>query len=221
MSARRRPVARLAGALAALAAVALAGTACGVPVSSSPQVVDGVPAGLLLPAAPTHVRPLPNSSKVFDIYLVGGDALVEVARSGTPTPQSLVAALDTGPSTFESNVEGITSDVPVGAHVTIVKLRGHVATVDLDASFGEISLLGVAQIVYTVTQLKGITGVAFYQAGSPVNAPTERGNYLSRPLTRADFGRFGPSLPVTSPPPAQHKGGKCSLAVGGTCQPSP
>lgn len=214
----RRPAALVATVLAALAGVALAGTACGVPVSSSPQAVHGVPAGLLLPAAATHVRPPRNSNGVFDIYLVGGDQLVEVARAGSPTPQSLLAALDTGPSTFESNVEGITSDVPLGAHVTVVKLHGHVATVNLDASFGEISLLGVAQIVYTVTQLKGISEVAFYQAGSPVNAPNERGNYLSRPLTRADFGRFGPSLPVTSNPPAQHKPGKpCSLAVGNTC----
>jgi hypothetical protein len=220
VSGRRVPPLLAAALLAALAGAA--GTACGVPVSSSPQLVSDVPAGLLLPATPAHARTPTSAEGVFDIYLVAGDQLVEVARAGHGTPQSLVDALNAGPTHFEATVEGITTDVPTGAHVSFVRIRSHVATVNLDASFGEFnSLLGVAQIVYTVTQLRGITEVAFFQAGGPVNVPTEDGIYVSRPLTRADFARDVPTVSVSGPPPTEHHTTatvpKCSLAVGSGC----
>lgn len=196
----------LAGVAAGLAVLA----GCGVPVSGTATVLDNVPDTLMAPAATVPVPPREHKPPggVFDIFLVFGGRTIAVPRPDDTTqqllPQLLLNDLESGPNQLEAH-EGITTALYGGA--TIVRIRGDVATVNIDASVGQLPEIALAQIIFTMTELanptgnKPITKVAFYQAGSPVDAPNENGVYESRPLTRADVARFFPAgeIPVTTP----------------------
>ena len=47
--------------------------------------------------------------------------------------------------------------------------------------------LAIAQVVYTVTQQPGVTGVTFEIAGKPVEVPTAAGAQVPGPVGRADY----------------------------------
>ena len=47
--------------------------------------------------------------------------------------------------------------------------------------------LAIAQIVYTVTQQPGVTGVTFTIAGKAVEVPTAAGAQVPGPVSRADY----------------------------------
>jgi hypothetical protein len=203
---RRLPLVALVAALLALAG-------CGVPVSNTAAVLQGVPVTLLQPAGRPYHPPAghasSNGSGVFDIYLVAGDSLVAVPRTGLPsgaTPldleQLLLSDLEAGPRPGEYG-EGITTQLPGGAQATIVSVHpaSHgtpgVVTVNLDFSV-DLPLIALAQIVWTLTDVENITEVTFYQAGKPVDTPIQTGAYEPGPLTEADYSRFKPA--AVAPP---------------------
>lgn len=206
-----------AGAVLLLAGFLLGG--CGIPMSSGPQVVTAVPDALLSPASKHKPPPkTQNPGSAFDIFLAEGNDLVAVLRPGVSTPQALLSALEAGPTDVEATY-GITTDIPSGTGASVVRVRGAVVTVNLEASFGYITTLAEAQIVFTLTQFKGIDEVLFYEAGSPVLAPTEDGDYVSRPLTRQDFAHFAAGVPLATTRPSVRCSptGPRSGSGGGKC----
>jgi hypothetical protein len=188
----------LALAAAVLAAGALA-SACGVPVATSPDVLaaSSVPLGLLSPPpGPFKVPKTPKGD--FDIFLVdsgGNGQLVAVARSDESklSIQVALTSLVQGPNRQEV-FGGLGSDLPPGVPLQAKKLNRHgVVTINLGQNFGEnLPPRAIAQMVWTVFQVRGVTGVLIEENGSVVSAPTQSGAAVDRPLTPADYTDYYP-----------------------------
>ncbi len=203
MSGRRRAVTLVA----TFAVMALAVTACGIPISGSPSVIakNDVPFHLLDPDTSTTENPsIPPEVSVPEwIYLVSpgpGQHVVNVARNvriPANLTQILGALLD-GPTQSETS-QGLQSFLN-GTKVTVaVTVSGGVATVDFSSNpfqvVGAYQTLAVAQVVYTVTQQPGLVtvGVLFQIAGQPIGVPTTPlGPQVFGPVNRASFAAQAP-----------------------------
>ncbi len=82
---------------------------------------------------------------------------------------------------------------------------GGVATVNFTSDpilvVGPDQTLAIAQVVYTVTQQPGVTGVTFEIAGKAIEVPTAAGAQVPGPVARADYAPQAP-LPDSPAPPA-------------------
>jgi hypothetical protein len=198
---RVRPI-RLT-ALGCLVVVACGATACGVP-SGGPQAIQ-VPAVLLAgPPRHTHQESAKPGAGFFDIYLIQNGHVIGIDRRGAATSNDLLTQLERGPLPNEG---GLSTAILPGAVATIVKVKGqvvhdHVVTVNLGLSFGDLSTIGFAQIVYTITQLPGATAVLFDEDGSQIATPVGGNAPLAlAPVTTADYAQYAPTLatpPTTS-----------------------
>jgi spore germination protein GerM len=139
----------------------------------------------------------------------GGSAkLVPVRRLGDASVIPVQAALDSlfgGPSPFEADSAGITTAIPVSA--TLVALDPddrHDGSVSVDVS-GGIGSAGsrhamrarLAQLVYTVTRVPGVTAMHLLVDGRAVTQLG--GEPVADRLTRDDFLDFLPSILVDWP----------------------
>ena len=192
MSGRRRRA-----AVVAVVAVALGLTACGIPTAASPTPIakSDVPYHLLNP--PTTTTTLAGSSPAVgvpeQIFLVAPNGHLVAAGREVAVPASLtqvVGALLAGPTATES-ASGIQSFLNrTGVQVTLANTTG-VATVSFTTNpiqvVGPDQTLAIAQVVYTLTQQPGVTGVTFEIAGKSIEVPTAAGAQVPGPVTRADF----------------------------------
>jgi hypothetical protein len=193
--ARRARVRTGAGLL--LAATALVASACGIPTASSPTPIakSDVPYRLLDPPTTTTTTPGSNPAVGVpeQIFLVAPSghlvaATREVAVPASPT--QVLAALLAGPTATES-AAGVQSFLTHAGLQATVTQAGPVATVHFTDSpiqvVGPDQTLAVAQVVYTLTQQPGITGVSFEIGGKPVEVPTAAGAQVPGPVGRADY----------------------------------
>jgi lipoprotein-anchoring transpeptidase ErfK/SrfK len=145
-------------------------------------------------------------------YFVLGQQLVAVPASGT-TINDAVARLIAGPSTTEIK-RGVLSFVPKTVKLKAASLTDHTATVDLGAAFAragnaEARTARLAQLVYTVSSVPGVTSVRVRVDGhAPPPGSFPRFD-LTRPITKAEIARpkvklrknpaprFGPPSPAT------------------------
>lgn len=172
----------------ALAAVMLA--ACGpttvtvIPDSDLPEDVYGSP-------TPAQVEELPARAM---IYFVRSRRLVTVQMSLPETgtlPEALMETLLDGPPS------GYRSAIPPETRLISISVEGGVATVDLSDEFersapGRVLALRVAQVVYTATETPGVFAVRFAIEGVPKGVIAGEDRVVRRPVTRADYDRFGP-----------------------------
>jgi spore germination protein GerM len=188
--------------VAMFAAVALAATACGIPISGSPSVIakSDVPFHLLDPDTSTTESPstAPEVGLAEWIYLVSpgpNQQMFGVARD-VRFPANLtqiLGALLEGPTTVETS-EGLQSFL-TGTKVTVTaSVSGGIAIVDFSSNpfqvVGLYQTLAFAQVVYTATQQPGVVtvGVLFQIAGQPIGVPTTpSGPLVSAPVNRASF----------------------------------
>ncbi|NHC15652.1 GerMN domain-containing protein [Motilibacter deserti] len=186
---------------ALLVAVTLAG--CGVREASTPAYVDpaAVPYGLLGSAAPT-------STVTGTGELLGGGPAVYFVRDGrlepTPAPprsgtgldqlDQLLDALAAGPPAAQQR-RSIGTALPPGVSLRVVGVRAGVATVELagDPTGSDVDQapLAVAQIVFTVTSLRGAESVLLTRDGDRLSAPLPDGSLVDRELTAADYATVG------------------------------
>lgn len=183
--------------LALGATLVLAG--CGVGAERSPHKLDsrGVPFGLLAPATSTTTTTQVAESTVI-IYLQGTQRLVPVVRT-VPSSAGIPAVLKelgTGPSPAESG-QGMTSPISSAAPLSLLSLRAGIASGDAPPSFealgGQDQIVAAAQLVFTLTGLPGVTGVALLVGGQPTQVPTAGGSLSQGPLTRTDYTSLGPA----------------------------
>lgn len=187
--------------------------ACGVPTNRSPQLIarKDVPFHLLAPSLPTTTTTTTEPAAVsvpVHIYLIGAaDHLTPVARD-IPLPAAdpaVLAALVDGPTGAEASA-GLQTDVPATTKVLSVSTSSatQVATVDFSSDFGQVvgpeQILPVAQVVFTMTSLPGITSVLFQLEGQAIDVPTGSGAQVPGPVSRAQFGPQAPVVPTPSPP---------------------
>jgi spore germination protein GerM len=167
---------------AAVVCVALGAGACGIPTANSPTAIakSAVPYHLLNPPTTTTTAPgtPPAVGVAEQIYLVSPDGHLVAAAREVAVPASssqVLGALLAGPTTTESasGIQSFLTDNGVRATVTET---GGVATVHFSTSpiqvVGPDQTLAIAQVVYTVTQQPGITGVTFEIGGKPIEVPT-------------------------------------------------
>ena len=145
------------------------------------------------------------------IFLVDADAggvgagLVSVKRdvdaAADLNPSAVLAVLFAGPNSLEQGND-ITTALPVGMKLLRWSPRsGGVVAVDLTDGLrqltGEQLILGLAQIVYTVAALEGLSGVRVTIEGVPTSWPDVNGRLQSDPLTVYDYpGLVGTSQPA-------------------------
>jgi spore germination protein GerM len=183
--------------------VALAVAACGLPTATSPTPIakSAVPYHLLNPPTTTTTVPgtPPAVGVAEQIYLVSPDGHLVAATREVAVPASssqVLGALLAGPTATEtaSGIQSFLSGNGVRATVTET---GGVATVHFSTSpiqvVGPDQTLAIAQVVYTVTQQPGITGVTFEIGGKPIEVPTATAAaQVPGPVGRADYLPQGP-----------------------------
>ncbi|MHB1446448.1 MAG: GerMN domain-containing protein [Acidimicrobiales bacterium] len=202
----RRPSLAVLGLVAVLA---LAGTACGVPVQTRPVALSAnqLPAGLTAASTTTTLHGSSTPVSLIQVYFVAGDRLVARSRL-VPSPGSLPEALAdllAGPTPAESAAGIRTSINPATELISERVIRDRVV-LDLSPTFadtgGPDQILAIAQFVYTVTGIQaGVNGVSFELGASPVAVPTANGTLLSAPVGRADYASL-----VASHAPASSSG---------------
>ena len=185
-----------------VATLALGLAACGIPTASTPSPIakSDVPYRLLDPATTTTTAPgAPPAVGVPElIFLVAPSGHLVAATREVAVPASLtqvVGALLAGPTATEAT-EGIQSFLNrTGVQVTL-STTGGVATVNFTSDpilvVGPDQTLAIAQVVYSVTQQPGVTGVTFEIAGKAIEVPTAAGAQVSGPVARADYAPQAP-----------------------------
>jgi spore germination protein GerM len=185
---------RLRGLLGVTLVAALLG-ACGDTTESHPVKLNKneVPFGLL--AEPTTTLPqktVATRRYAFVVYFEGRDGVVPVVRSASepPNPKTVGVALLTGPTQDEADV-GMRSAIPSAAIRGFGRPVRSTVTVDITQPFTEVSgseqKIALAQIVLTLTLLKGVKQVRFLLDGEPVSVPRSNGTLTRAPVRRSDY----------------------------------
>jgi hypothetical protein len=144
-------------------------------------------------------------------YFVLGQQLVAVPAPRA-TIKGAIARLIAGPSTTEIR-RGVRSFIPKTTKLEAASRAGHTATVDLGSALAngnaEARTARLAQLVYTVSSVTGITSVLVRIDGRAPAAGLFPRFDLTRPVTRAEISRpkvelpkypaprLGPPSPVT------------------------
>jgi spore germination protein GerM len=172
---------------AGLVGLAIALAACGFPTQDAPHPVDVDEAPL---SSTSDTAPVRNEE--VTVWFVDDDHLASSGRS-VPSPVTATAALAAtaaGVSASES-AAGLRSAIPDPAMVLGATVAGGAAIVDLAPDFLDIpagdQVLALAQIVYTLTDLRGIGRVRFQIDGEPVAVPLPDGGSTSDSVSREDF----------------------------------
>jgi spore germination protein GerM len=188
-------------ALTALAALAFAASACGVRDDDEPRslAADEVPYGLLAEAsATTTSQPTPSVPKEpAVVYFVEPSEHLVKARRDVNRPPTVAKALTSllfGVQQDEA-ANGWRSAIDPTASIQARAVDPSTYVVDLSPEFAQGStseqLLRIAQIVYTATEIPGVTGVRFTLNGTPIQAPTPTGS-TSEPVGRDAYQEYAP-----------------------------
>lgn len=191
-----------AARLAALVAVALTATACGVVAGGSAHPIpdNEVPFHLLTKETPSTTTTAAPANVPVTVYFVSPtqQSLVSAQRT-VPldnTLRTVLHALFAGPTTKEKSA-GVRSSI--SPDVRLLRARPErpdgatgVVTLDLNQAFGDISgtqqVLAVAQIVYTTTAYLGTGyGVLFEIDGVATDVPTVTGAQVPGPVHRTTY----------------------------------
>ena len=149
------------------------------------------------PTKSTTTTTTPAETTSFRVYFVKDGRVQPVPRKVPKTQAVVTAALKellAGPSKAEQRDLGLITGVRVFPYMPRVSIVNGVARVE---NLRDFSQLGLAQIVYTVTQFSGVKAVE-----------------LGQRYTRADFEDQTPIILVESPLPFQHV--KSPLRATGT-----
>lgn len=172
--------------------------ACGLSANPAPNrlAAEDVPFGLLDPptsttaAAPTTVPP--QSSQTVQVYFVRDKRLVAVERE-LPVPTTafdLVSELLDGPTEAEAS-KGLRTAIATGTQLLSATVVDRGVVTDFSGEFGNIQgedqILAVAQVVFTVTGLDGVTGVTFRLDGKAVDVQRGDGTIRPGPVGRLSF----------------------------------
>ncbi len=181
----------------AVGALLTLGAGCGLPTDKRARPVEQAKLPPML-AAPTGTAAETSTSlagtihTAYLVWYIGAGQLVPAERMlelGAPYAE-LIDAIAAGPTEEETTTEGWRSVVAAGT-VTGVSLSGGVATIDLAPTFSEVAaadqILGVGQLVLTITEYPGIGQVRLTIGGEPIKIPLPDGTQVGRDVARDDF----------------------------------
>jgi hypothetical protein len=185
---------RLASPLLLVLAVVVVG-GCGVPGQSRPTQLDETGVQVIVSGSAT-TRHIGASTRLVELCLVSADHLVPIVTE-LASPLSLRGTLAALVDSAKTNREtGVRSVINAPNLVTAGVAAGGVATVELHAEFTRIpaadQVLGIAQIVCTLTSMPGIGQVRFTRNGRPLDIPRGDASLTNRPVSRSDYKDFLP-----------------------------
>jgi spore germination protein GerM len=182
-----------AGALTLGVVMVLTVASCGVPSQSAAEKIppDQVPFGLVAAGEVSTTTTDVLNPSAATVYLIRADKLVPVERSSSGLgAMDRVAVLAEGPTEAES-ADGFRSAINDEAVVGGVTVTGPLAVVDFTSRFSELprgdQLLAVAQLVYTLTEIPGVTELSFRLEGRPTAVPRADGSLSDLPVTPSDY----------------------------------
>lgn len=187
----------------ALAAVALlVAGGCGVPEDSEARPIspDALPFRLAAPQRATE-DPETSGPITAEVYFYDSrtEQLVAVTRQvPSLTVEDRLAALFGGITQEEAD-RGLVTFIAEGtAIVSPAQVEAGTVVLDLNAEFTEGQptadhLVAVAQVVWTVTDVRGVRGVLFRRNGEPIAEVSGDGEAVSTPLDRGDYPDLGPA----------------------------
>lgn len=176
-------------------ALAFAAVGCGVRAQSTAQRIAArdVPFGLTQAHAPGTTTSTPTAPHAFTLYFLAGDHLVPVARGKgqTASPETVLKALAAGPNGADSDV-GLRSLLSPDLEVDAVSVAGNTITIDVTGQFAsDTSLAGrrlaLAQLVFTATEIPGVSHVNLRLDGQTAEIPDANGQLTRGYVSRSDF----------------------------------
>ena len=171
--------------LAATAALLLAATGCGIPLDSAPR------------NAPVESKPSPKSEATTVeggfgawIYLTHDGRLLATFREVKDRrPATILDSLLLAVPANEV-ARGYVTQIPTGTKALAVRRTDQSIIVDLDSTFNDVigaaRQKAIAQIVFTMTDLEGVSGVRFAVEGKAVDVSTPNRGDVER-VTDCDF----------------------------------
>ena len=200
----------LLGMLAVLVVVI---ASCGIPEDGSPRALeaDDLPTELTEPPATPSPTPteVPIATTTVLIYLVDADQFVVGVERDLPVPllfKSVIEELILGPTQQEADEQGLTSVLPLETIVLDVELVDDTLVINLAEGTlqeigSELLTIGIAQLVYTATELDGIDQVLIQIEGEFRTLPTDEGDTQDR-VSRDLYRSFDPDfVPPPTPTP--------------------
>jgi spore germination protein GerM len=179
--------------------------ACGIDESSAPTVLEdeNLPCVLRGDCDTSATSPPSGSTThtivVYFVERIGDDTRLKETERDVAGSDVLAAleALFTAPPDDDERERGLTTSIPEQATLRDVTDVGNgVVRVNLSEGFGNVTGQGqrvaYAQIVWTATELEGVSGVLFAIEGEPQSAITGAGTPKDDPVRRSDYADFRP-----------------------------
>lgn len=170
----------------AVAATSVAG--CGFPTEAEPVAIEVEEA--TSPSADTTPAEVPVDTIV--VWFVRDGELTSVEREVPKPvqPADAVAAI-AGGVTDEEAERGVRSAIPSASMLLTASASRGTVTVQLSSAFAEIPVgdqsLALAQVVFTLTELRGVGRVRFEIDGLTVAVPLPDGTSTEDSVSRDDF----------------------------------
>ena len=197
------------GLVATAMALLLVATGCGLSVEDEPRelAADDVPGDLLTPRSTTTTSTTtPAVTRTIAIHLVDSDGRLASVDRQLPDPVTvvdLIRSLLEG-ATDEESERGLRSVIASATQLLDSQRRDRTVVLNFSADFaipqGEGGITSIAQVVFTATELEGISGVTFQLDGVPTEVPRGDGTLTSDPLFRSDFPQRAPTATTITPP---------------------
>lgn len=185
---------RWCGAL--LAVVLFAG--CGIPVDSQPRDINDPNPSTTTPNTKFNLDSIGGSrSTVFFVApVVGrGDRLRPLRRKSNPDLTATITELLKGVDSSEDKI--LRTAIPLETTMLHASQTNGIASIDLSQAFFKAQndqlIRALAQLVFTATELEGVTSVIVLVDGKPRDWPRGDGVRQSQPLARSDFAELDPS----------------------------
>lgn len=160
-----------------------------------PLAAGEVPYGLLDAPTSTTTEPPPPTTTTLpwrtNLWYIGGDRLVPAPRQmrDQPEVEQVLRLLLRGPS--DDDLSLVRSALDPGDAIVDAPPSGGQLTIDLAADFGRRSpseqVLGLGQLVFTVTEVPGVGRVLFRIAGAELAVPLPNGQLAQRAVSRDDY----------------------------------
>ncbi len=185
---------RALGALAGVATLGFTLTACGIPTQPSASPISTARIQTRLPSTRPVTNPCVKSYCVpVDVYFVTANGRLRPEGRVVPPDAKLstvIGALLGGPTATE-HAGGIGTALGAGIRLLSARVTGKVATLNFNLDFGELSgtqeVLGVAQVVYTVTAVMPGGEVTFEVADVAIPVPVATGVVATGPVHESQY----------------------------------
>lgn len=162
---------------------------CGFPTQDSPQPIAGEEQPQPVTSDSAGGQP---AVEAITVWFIEDDILVPIVRR-VPRPVDAASAVTTDAAgvTAAEGTRGLRSAIPDPAMVTGAEVTRGTAVVQLAAEFLDIpagdQVLALGQLVFTLTDLRGIGRVRFEIDGDAVVVPLPSGDSTDSSVSRDDF----------------------------------